>query len=159
MQTTFLRLTVLLTTFAIGLCFSYLMHISSGKSDIYRAVEIPQFCEVHGETLKAVLIETACGEFRNSRGEDAGITCNNGEDPGLSAEDALLVFHMAGGHNSRAIWDDLAAARQSSFPHGYGELNKDCSPNNSKCTYRKVCARCRAAESSWMKERSAYLLR
>ena len=159
MRKFFGRLLVALSTFALGLCFSYLMQTGSESSGIYYAVEVPEFCEVHGETLRPVPVEVACGVFRNRRGYFLAIPCPGGTNRKLSAEDALLPFHEFGGLSTLALWDELAKERQSSFPHGYGEYRRTCSSSFGLCEQRKVCAKCRAAELAWMKERSQYLRR
>lgn len=62
------QLIVALSTFVLGLSISYLVQLRR-DSAIYRAVEIPEFCEVHGERLSTVKLEFVCGEFRNNRGD------------------------------------------------------------------------------------------
>lgn len=158
MRKFFVRLIVALSTFSVGLCFSFLMQTRSDDSGIYNAVEIPEFCEVHGEPLELVPLENACGEYWSARGNYVAVPCADGNKRKLSTEHALLQFHTFGGLSRLQFWDDLAMARQSSFPHGYGEFRRECSSNISTCERQKVCAMCRAAESEWLKQGSLYWL-
>jgi hypothetical protein len=152
------RLVVALSTFVLGLSISYLVQLRR-DSAIYRAVEIPEFCEVHGERLSTVGLEFVCGEFRNSRGDYLKAPCVNGSNPKLSAQDALLFFHLSGGLSTLEIWHILEVERQSSFPHAYGDFFRQCSADAPNCKSRKVCVKCRAAELAWMKQHSEYLSR
>lgn len=150
------RLVVALSTFVLGLSISYLIQLRR-DSAIYRAVEIPEFCEVHGERLSTIKLELLCDEFRNSRGDYLKAPCANDSNPKLSAEDALLFFHLDGGLSKLELWQILRGARQSSFPNAYGDFQRQCSPDAQNCKSRNVCAKCRAAELTWMKQHSEYL--
>ncbi len=150
------RLIAALCTFVLGLSISYSVQ-QRRDSAIYRAVEIPELCEVHAERLSTIKVEVVCGEFRNSRGDYLKATCANDSNPKLSAEDALLFFHLNRGLGKLELWHILRAARQSSFPHAYGEFQRQCSANAQTCKSQKVCPKCRAAELAWMKQHSEYL--
>lgn len=152
MRNRLLSTIVAFTTLTIGVVLSWVMQPQLAM-EISRAVEIPDFCEIHGEVLKPVWLETVCGEFSNSSGI-LKINCSNGAAPKLAAEEVVPAFHLAGGSRVTAFWNELAAARQSNFRHGYGVFLRECSTNNKACKSRRVCTTCRVAEWAWMKERS-----